>query len=108
VSKKADKGELRSCHYYLLSDPPAISVRALQCINSREDGLEGAVVELLSGLDDAFANAKEKKPSVRVVRNQYVKALAAICRFLSKVDPLHADLVLDLGQAMADLNVGAQ
>jgi hypothetical protein len=108
VSKKAHKAEQRSCHYYLRSDAPPVTSRASQHINSRDEGLEREVVELLSGLDNAFSNATGEKPSDQVLRDQYVKALAAVCRFLLEIDPLHAERFLDLGQAIADLNRGAR
>ena len=109
MSKEAPpKGEQRSCYFYLRSDPPATTARVLQHINSREDGLEGEVVELLSGLDDAFSNATGEKPSDQVLRVRYIKAMAVVCRFLLHIDPVHAERFLDLGQVIADRHIGAR
>src|ERR1700729_967400 len=107
MGKKPHKLEQRSCHYYLRSDAPTVTARASQHINGREEGLEGEVVELLSGLDDAFSNPTGEIPSNQALRDQYVKALAAVCRFLQHVDPVHAESFLDLGQGLANLNIGA-
>jgi len=98
LSKNVDKN---------LHAPPT-SPRVQRIIDRRPTGVEKPVLELLSCIEIAFSPETEKKPSYQTLRHQYVDALAAVYRFLIAVDPVHANRFLDLGDAIADLNVGAQ
>jgi hypothetical protein len=107
LSKKLDKDLHRSCWGASISGAPPTSPRVQRVIERRPTGVEKPVLELLSCIEIAFPSETEKKPSYQALRHQYVDALAAVYRFLITVDPVHANRFLDLGDAIADLNVGA-
>jgi hypothetical protein len=49
------------------------------------------LLELLRGIDFAFGQKSDELQTPQAVQEQYAAALAAFGRFLSKIDPTHAD-----------------
>jgi hypothetical protein len=66
------------------------------------------LLELLRGIDFAFGQKSDEPQTPQAVQEQYAAALAAFGRFLSKIDPTHADRFFELSDALADLSVGAR
>jgi hypothetical protein len=101
------KRDDRSCralsHYGAVSKSP----RVLEKIDRRRTDLAEPVVELLSGIEGAFQSKKNLEPAQRQ-RERFVAAIAALVRFLLRVDSKHANDILVLGDAIADLNLGAR
>jgi hypothetical protein len=65
------------------------------------------LLELLYGLDFAF-NQKTGEPTTpQTEQLRYAAALAAIGRFLTKINPTHADRFFVLSNALADHSIGA-
>ncbi len=65
------------------------------------------LLELLHGLDFAF-NQKTGEPTTpQTEQERYAAAVASIGRFLTKVDPTHADRFFVLSNALADYSIGA-
>jgi hypothetical protein len=109
VSKKANETLHRSCWEVFLSGAPPTSLRASKAIERRGTGFEKQVLELVSGIERAFSKGPgEEPPTIERVRDQYVMALAAVYRFLMRVDPVHGAHFLRLGDAIAELNIGAR
>jgi hypothetical protein len=63
------------------------------------------LLELLGGIDFAFKSGELITP--QAMQERYASALAAMGRFLSKIDPAHADRFFDLSDAFADLSTGS-
>jgi hypothetical protein len=65
------------------------------------------LLELVRGLDFAFDQKSDKPTTPQAEQVQYAAALAAIGRFLTKIDPTHADRFFVLSDALEDHSVGA-
>ena len=66
------------------------------------------LLELLHGIDFAFEEKSHRPATPQTDQERYAAALAAIGRFLSKIDPTHADRFFDLSDAFADQSIGAR
>jgi hypothetical protein len=80
----------------------------MKAVERCETGFEKQILELLGGLEKAFSEKLDEQPSPERARDQYVVALAAIYRFLMRVEPVHGAHFLRLGDAIAELNIGAR
>jgi hypothetical protein len=63
--------------------------------------------ELLRGMDFAFDQKDHEPTTPQLEQQRYAAALAAIGRFLTKIDPTHADRFFVLSDALADYCIGA-
>lgn len=68
------------------------------------------LLELVHGLDLAFDQKSDEPSTPQTEQVRHAAALAAIGRFLAKVDPnpTHADQFFVLGDALADYSIGAR
>jgi hypothetical protein len=64
--------------------------------------------DLLRDIDFAFEWNLNELATPQSEQERYAAALAAMGRFLSKVDPPYADRFFDLSDAFADLSIGAR
>jgi hypothetical protein len=65
------------------------------------------LLELVRGLDFAFDQKTAKTTTPQGEQERYAAALAAIGRFLMKINPTHADRFFVLSDALADHSIGA-
>ena len=65
------------------------------------------VLELIRGVDFAFNQNPSERTTSQTEQLRYAAALAAIGRFLTKIDPTHADRFFVLSDALADYSIGA-
>jgi hypothetical protein len=65
------------------------------------------VLELLHGIDFAFDQKSGEPTTPQTEQVRYATALAAIGRFLMKIDPTDADRFFVLSDALADHSIGA-
>ena len=65
------------------------------------------LLELLHGIDFAFDQKSGEPTTPQREQERYAAALAAIGRFLMKIDPTHADRFFVLSDALADHRIGA-
>jgi hypothetical protein len=66
------------------------------------------LLELLRGIDFAFEQKSGGPATPQSKQEQYAAALAAVGRFLMKIDPAHADHFFELSDAFADLSTGSR
>lgn len=68
------------------------------------------LLELVRGLDFAFAQKSDEPSTPQTEQVRYAAALAVIGRFLAKVDPdpTHTDRFFVLSDALADYSIGAR
>jgi hypothetical protein len=65
------------------------------------------VLEFVRGVDFAFNQNPSERTTSQTEQLRYAAALAAIGRFLTKIDPTHADRFFVLSDALADYSIGA-
>lgn len=65
------------------------------------------LLELVRGLDFVFDQKSDKPTTPQAEQVRYAAALAVIGRFLTKVDPTHADRFFVLSDALEDHSIGA-
>jgi hypothetical protein len=66
------------------------------------------LIELLRNFDFAFRQEPDSRLTLENEQQRYAAACAAVCRFLSKIDPTHADRFFDLSVAFGDLTMGSR
>jgi hypothetical protein len=66
------------------------------------------LLELLHGIDFAFEQKSDGPATPQTEQERYAAACAAVGRFLSKIDPTHADRFFELSDAFADQSIGAR
>jgi hypothetical protein len=66
------------------------------------------VLELLRGIDSAFAREHDEATTPQGEQVRYAAALAVVGRFLSRIDPTHADRFFDLSAALSDYSSGSR
>src|SRR6476659_1755266 len=76
--------------------------------NQEAVDLTEPLIELLKSIDFAFDKEFGEQPKPQAEQERYAAALAAIGRFLTKIDPTHADRFFVLSDALADLSIGAR
>ena len=93
---------------------PPHRCRARRCLDRSISGehkpvdVSAPLLELLHGIDFAFEEKSHRPATPQTDQERYAAALAAIGRFLSKIDPTHADRFFDLSDAFADQSIGAR
>jgi hypothetical protein len=109
IGKHSADSDNRSC--YELAFSPAIfptAQRVSQQLEQHESDIRDAVRAFLNDIDSAFTGTPKQDQNLQCLRKQYVTSLAAVYRFLSRLDWKHAARFVTLGDAISDLNLGVQ